>query len=65
MQPRDIIVGSIYLGVLTGYAVGKFDLDVRVMDMIRRQRVRIAIENAEILADTLEKRKLGIPVGSA
>ena len=60
MQPKDVILISMYIGALGGYAVGKFDLDVKALEAVRRSRIRIATENANILADTLEKRKLGI-----
>ena len=52
-------------GVLQRYFAGKTDLDIKVKNMIRREQERVAVRNAEILADTLENRKLGIRVASS
>jgi len=65
MQPKDIALIAMYVGALGGYAVGKLDLDVKVMEAVKRQQIRVATQNANILVDTLEKRKLGIPVASS
>jgi hypothetical protein len=65
IEPLDLLAASLLLAAGAGFVAGKTDLDIKIRAAIRNQRLAIAQDNANILVDTLEKRKLGIPVASS
>lgn len=60
MRPGQAL--AVYALVGIGFAAGKLDLDVKLRDALRASQERIALMNANAIADALERRKLGVAV---
>jgi hypothetical protein len=60
-----VILAAMVWGAGAGYVVAKTGIDVQLRNALIANRRSIVADNAHIMADVFESRKVGIPIATA